>query len=70
MAKRKGPVLTIPLVHLQLVGFGGRVVPECAHRCPFLNSADGHRCRLGWQDRDGMKPGPKCVPGKYRLVQT
>jgi hypothetical protein len=76
MAKCKVPTLTIPLVHLEPVWKDASrpeyyvLVPECPHRCPFLNTADGHRCCLGWQDRKGMKPGPKCVPGKYRLVKA
>jgi hypothetical protein len=70
VAKRKEPVLTIPPALMLLLSSDGRVAVECSHHCPFLNTAAGHRCCLGWQDRDRMKPGRKCVPGEYRLVKA
>ena len=41
---------------------------ECGTCCPFLH-ADGY-CELGVEiKKDGVcSPGPKCVPGEYRLV--
>ena len=41
---------------------------ECETCCPFLH-ADGY-CELGVEiKKDGVcSPGPKCVPGEYKLV--
>ena len=41
---------------------------ECGTCCPFLH-ADGY-CELGVEiKKDGVcSPGPRCVPGEYKLV--